>query len=192
MCDCRVAFATENAFGRMFGALQKIYIFWFSSALVLGINTLTNFTFNFIWKNASERVIGAPFFSHKSDSTIKNVHPSVSTSVSKTPQIALNPSSFIHQGLLVSVCPSLTKTFKQLKINPSYISRLLILSGCFSAIDNSSTNNMGIDRCAWVIRLGRKFLKGLSWGPYERFYGYKLLCQRIFLRNQYCVQNLTL
>ena len=77
------------------GPSKKYIFFWFSSALVLGINTLTNFTFNFIWKNASKRVIGAPFFSHKSDSTITNVHPSVSTSVSKTPQIALIPSCFI-------------------------------------------------------------------------------------------------
>ena len=44
----------------------------------------------------------------------------------------------------------------------------------------------------YLIRLSQTFLKGLSRGSYERLYAYKLLCKRIFFRNQYYRQNLTL
>ena len=50
------------------------------------------------------------------------------------------------------------------------------------------------ERAKWsLIYLGwSKILKGLFKGPNEPFYAYKLLCQRIFLKNEYSVWNLTL
>ena len=41
----------------------------------------------------------------------------------------------------------------------------------------------------WMIRLGQKFLKGVTTGPYERFFAEELLCKRILFRNEYSVRN---